>query len=321
MRKLFPRPAALALAALVLTGCSDDGNDNQVLDPAPADPVFNTLVFRFDDTINHSYTAADGLAWKGPFAFDASTGIITPDPGLGGPFPLLHDDGPASVGGHEAEGETQGDHCWTVAVQVAVGVTDWTFDYWPIVGSVDGSDGDQPWDGCGGNTTVPAGESGTLTIEGPAWIPPASGKTPVCFSIDDAANASYTSDDGLAWKGSFSYSPATRSLAFNGSWAGPFPLLFDDGPWTEGGHEGLGHTAGDHIWSVLVYVDNAQAQTWEYGAISGSQDGSDGTWIWSGANGTFTSPAGQVTQLDAPSLTLPASESPSSTGSNTAESR
>ena len=49
---------------------------------------------------------------------------------------------------------------------------------------------------------------------------------------------------GLAWKGSMVYDATTRVATIDGSWTGPFPMLYDDGPWNQGGHEPAGATAG-----------------------------------------------------------------------------
>lgn len=127
------------------------------------------------------------------------------------------------------------------------------------------------------------------------------------FSIDDSANRTYTSTDGLAWKGSMTYDSATNIVTRNPGWTGPFPLLHDDGPWDQGGHEPAGATAGDNIWgtSILFAVPSENA-AFEYGAIRGSVNGSDGQWIWQGPNGTFTVNAGQTTDVTATGLTIAA---------------
>jgi uncharacterized protein YuzE len=130
----------------------------------------------------------------------------------------------------------------------------------------------------------------------------------VNFTIDDTANRSYLGADGLAWKGSFSFDPATRILTRDTAWGGPFPMLHDDGPWSSGGHEPLGSVAGDNIWGVTVWVPTAATQSFEYGAIRGSVNGSDGPWIWIGLNETFTVTSGNTTPIDAPGLVVPMSD-------------
>jgi len=132
------------------------------------------------------------------------------------------------------------------------------------------------------------------------------GYVAVNFSIDDQANRTYEASDGLAWKGSFSYESTTRVLTKDAAWGGPFPLLFDDGSWDTGGHEPEGAVAGDDIWGVAVLVEvPATPVAFEYGAIRGSVSGSDGEWIWTGTNGSFTVDAGQVDPVIADGLTIP----------------
>ncbi|MEZ4485254.1 MAG: PKD domain-containing protein [Syntrophotaleaceae bacterium] len=142
----------------------------------------------------------------------------------------------------------------------------------------------------------------TVTVTS-GFVPPVD-HVAVNFTIDDTANQTYGADDGLAWKGSFGFDSATRILSLDNSWGGPFVMLYDDGPWSSGGHEPAGATAGDSLWGVTVWVSNAANQTFEYGAISGSTDGSDGAWIWVGPNGTFTVSTGATTPIDATGLVL-----------------
>lgn len=127
------------------------------------------------------------------------------------------------------------------------------------------------------------------------------------FSIDDSANGTYTSTDGLAWKGSFAYDSATNIVTHAG-WTGPFPLLYDDGPWDQGGHEPAGSEGNDGVWGCSIeFAVPSAAVMFEYGAIRGSIDGSDGQWIWPGpGNGMFTVNAGQTTDVTAAGLTIPA---------------
>lgn len=127
------------------------------------------------------------------------------------------------------------------------------------------------------------------------------------FSVDDRANQTYTLDDGLAWKGSLALDPVTQVVSFDPSWAGPFPMLYDDGPVQSGGHEPHDAVVNDHIWGVSVPFESPAAdQDFEYGAIRGSVAGLDGEWIWSGPNGSFTVPAHATGFVAAPSLVIPA---------------
>jgi hypothetical protein len=150
--------------------------------------------------------------------------------------------------------------------------------------------------------------AGDRDASGGSWPP---GTVPVNFVIDDSANRSYTRDDGLAWRGTFDWSPALRELSLDPSASPPYPLLYDDGPWTEGGHEPRGATANDNIWGItgFVQVPRTSALTFEYTAISGSVMGSDGTDIWSRQSdtpGRFTVEVGATEPIDAVGLTLPA---------------
>lgn len=141
---------------------------------------------------------------------------------------------------------------------------------------------------------------------GPGFLRPA-GTIALGFTADDSANRVYTAADGLAWKGSFRVDAQTRVLQRDPAWAGPFPLLFDDGAWTTGGHEPAGEVAGDHRWGVTVFVVPEAMATIdiEYGAIRGSVAGSDGVWIWEGfRNGFVTIPAAATADITVPGLTI-----------------
>jgi hypothetical protein len=127
------------------------------------------------------------------------------------------------------------------------------------------------------------------------------------FTIDDTANQTYGAADGLAWKGSFVDTEATNSLAYDSGWAGPFPRLYDDGPRSAGGHEPEGATAGDHVFGVAVHVPTpTEALTFQYGAVRAYTGSGQGTWIWTGANGTVSLAVGQTGTVAATGLTIPA---------------
>ena len=150
----------------------------------------------------------------------------------------------------------------------------------------------------------PDGDKNTyVKVAAAAFVPPAD-TVAVNFTIDDSANQTYDATDGLAWKGSFNFDAATRILALDTSWGGPFPMLYDDGAWDAGGHEPAGATAGDNIWGVTVWVSNAADIAFEYGAIRGSVAGADGDWIWVGSNGTFNVTAGATTAVNATGLVV-----------------
>lgn len=296
----------LAILALALTGCSDSDDDNgDPTTPTPEpEPTYLTLQFSFDDSAEQYFSAADGLAWKGTFSYDDTTGVMTYDAAAGGPFVMLHDDGPVGDGGHEPAGAVAGDHIWGAVVQFETPEAAITLTYGVIVGSSAGSDGSWVAGVDQQTVEIAAGEEGLVAAPSLAiYFSAPAAHALVQFTIDDSSSQTYTG--GLAWKGSFSYDASSRILTSNGSWPGPFPMLWDDGAWNEGGHEATGATAGDSIWSVAVWVANDATRQFEYGAISGSVNGSDGSWIWGGSNGTFTVTAGASGPITAPGLVLP----------------
>jgi hypothetical protein len=125
----------------------------------------------------------------------------------------------------------------------------------------------------------------------------------ISFSIDDSANKTYTAGE-LQWKGSFTYDDATRILTHDAGWGGgtgPYPTLYDDGPWSAGGHEPAGETAGDSVWGITVFFPIPDTDTnFEYGAQN-----SDGGWIWTGdGNGTFSVTAGATNPITATGMSI-----------------
>lgn len=80
-------------------------------------PMYTTVSFEIDDSVNQTYDAADNLEWKGSFKYDAETNAIEFDGSWGGPYVALYDDGPAP-GGHEPFGAVAGDHKWSAEVLV-----------------------------------------------------------------------------------------------------------------------------------------------------------------------------------------------------------
>lgn len=123
------------------------------------------------------------------------------------------------------------------------------------------------------------------------------------FRVDDTANQTYELGE-LIWTGSFAFDETSRVLTYATSWLpdqGPYPLLYDDGPWDAGGHEPLGATAGDHIFGVAVCYRPDEPRTFAYGLLNG-----DLRWIWSGPNGQFEVEAGAAGVIDVPGMTIPA---------------
>ncbi|MCW8830199.1 MAG: hypothetical protein OQK32_01640 [Gammaproteobacteria bacterium] len=140
--------------------------------------------------------------------------------------------------------------------------------------------------GCGGDSSSP---SGVTAVE-------------VNFSVDDSANMVYQAGD-LMWKGSFAYDSATRILTPDLTWSSPNIPLYDDGPYTAGGHEPVGATANDHIWGISVLVVPATSTlTFEYGLVDSSMGN---VWIWEGSNGTFSVEPTDTMTITATGQTFP----------------
>jgi hypothetical protein len=134
----------------------------------------------------------------------------------------------------------------------------------------------------------------------------------VNFSADDRDNKSYMAGQ-LRWKGGLWVDPTTRLMSYDSSWSGKiggatptdttpylgWPLLYDDGPWTDGGHEPEGAVAGDHIWGTTAFVPlpptggscepvvgspQNDCVTFEYGLIDNTfadlVNGGGDAWVW-----------------------------------------
>lgn len=154
---------------------------------------------------------------------------------------------------------------------------------------------------CGGSSPKP-----------PTFKQPA-GTVVLNFSVDDNANKVFANKD-MEWKGSMLYDATTNIVTYAGDWGGgngPYAPLYDDGPWTQGGHEPEGAVAGDHIFGVAVFATPPTAsQSWGYGLndasvkANGRLVGPNG-WIWPpGPNGGFTLAPGQTASVKADGLTL-----------------
>ncbi|MEM7675989.1 MAG: hypothetical protein AAF449_08300 [Myxococcota bacterium] len=153
----------------------------------------------------------------------------------------------------------------------------------------------------GGMTNNNGGGQTSACDSGAAFDAPSATICPnfaaVNFRIDDSTNNFFQATDFLAWKGGFGWDPSTETMNANSEWSEPFPLVFDDGPWNEGGHEPAGATAGDGIWGIAAFFDLTTlpaegSKEIGYGAIRGSdENGADGQWIWNryqASNGSFT---------------------------------
>jgi hypothetical protein len=145
---------------------------------------------------------------------------------------------------------------------------------------------------CGGSSPKP-----------PTFIKP-PGTVAVNFSVDDTANKVWK-DAEMQWKGSMLYTSTTNKVALDSTWGGPFAPLYDDGPWTAGGHEPAGSVAGDHIFGVTVFVTPpaTASDTYQYGLCDAkfSTDSCASTgWVWAGSvNGQFMVPAGATADIKA----------------------
>ena len=170
---------------------------------------------------------------------------------------------------------------------------------------------------CGGATdgAAPTEVRQAAMAASPGFVQPA-GTVAINFSVDDRANRVYAAGD-LRWKGSFLWDPATRLLTLDPYWTGAapgeaalsgWPLLYDDGPWTTGGHEPSGAKAGDHVWGVTVFATppSAGADVYGYGLIDASYETRLGSgWIWNGTNGSFSVEAGATSPITAAGMSFP----------------
>jgi hypothetical protein len=144
------------------------------------------------------------------------------------------------------------------------------------------------------------------TAQGASATAQPPGTVAVNFSMDDRLNRIY-GDGDLKWKGSFYVDPATRILVRDDTWSGGaalegFPTLYDDGPWTVGGHEPAGAKPGDHVWGTTVFVVPPQEGelAFQYGVIDAVYEWNYGNgWMWLGPNGAFVVAAGATTPVTA----------------------
>jgi hypothetical protein len=161
----------------------------------------------------------------------------------------------------------------------------------------------------GGSTpdARPAADAAGGADAAPAFPQPA-GTVPVNFTVDDTVNRVYEAGD-LQWKGSMIYDTATRKVTMDSTWGGPWAPLYDDGPWTAGGHEPMGNVAGDHKWGVTVFATPPATgmQTYEYGLNDADYQTTFGDgWSWVGTNGMFNVMAGATSAITAQGRSFPA---------------
>ncbi len=138
--------------------------------------------------------------------------------------------------------------------------------------SADGVDGADPGAksaGDEGSTDAPGTDEGPPIPVGDArWARPL-GAVAVRMCVDDSANETYE-DGQILWTGSWSWSQDTNLIDFSTSWRpeeGPYPPLYDDGPYTAGGHESADAVAGDSVFCAEIWVmpDAADDLLFEYG--------------------------------------------------------
>ncbi|MBM4396985.1 MAG: IPT/TIG domain-containing protein [Deltaproteobacteria bacterium] len=146
-----------------------------------------------------------------------------------------------------------------------------------------------------------AADAGKPDVPKPAWTRPA-GSAAIRFVVDDTATGTYQ-DGQMKWTGSFKWSAADNTIQYSTAWQptdGPFPVLYDDGPWSAGGHEPEGATKGDRRFECEVWFVADEETTFEYGVLNEND-----RWIWIGPNGIVTVPAGSAGDFTAAGLTLP----------------
>jgi hypothetical protein len=165
----------------------------------------------------------------------------------------------------------------------------------------------------GGATPDASTQADARAADASAGFPQPSGTVPVNFSVDDTANRLYMAGTGgaseLQWKGGMIYDSATRKITPDGTWSGPWAPLYDDGPWTAGGHEPAGATAGDQKWGITVFatVPAMGMTTYAYGLIDSYYEMMFGNgWIWPPPDGEFIVYAGAMTAITAAGTTIPA---------------
>jgi hypothetical protein len=131
-------------------------------------------------------------------------------------------------------------------------------------------------------------------------FPQPANTVPVNFTVNATARPGFYNDEELEWKGGFEYTEATRTIIVDSSWDGPFPPLYDDGPWTNGGHEPSGSVANDDKFGITVFFAKpTESITLPYGAQT-----NEGGWIWTGPDGAVTIPANPTAEITAAGLTL-----------------
>jgi hypothetical protein len=167
--------------------------------------------------------------------------------------------------------------------------------------------------GSDAGTTTDAGttDAGTDAGTGATGFPQPANTVPLNFTIDASARPGAYANEDLEWKGQFTYNKDTRVLTFAGDWAGgngPYVPLYDDGPWSAGGHEPAGAVAGDNKFGITAFLPvQTEALKIDYGAqikFGTKCTQSGGCWIWKGSNGSVNVPANSTAAVTAAGLKL-----------------
>jgi hypothetical protein len=146
--------------------------------------------------------------------------------------------------------------------------------------------------------------SGGSSDSGGGGFAQPAGTVAVNFKVQDQTHLYGNAQ--MEWKGSYTWDAATRKITFDSGWAGgvgPYPPLYDDGPWNAGGHEPTGSVAGDHVLGITVFVTPPASgtQTYSFGLHDPWYQTTFGNgWIWGlPSPGSFDVAAGATGQIDA----------------------
>ena len=173
-------------------GGGGDGTPEAV-DAAPGRPAGTAAIWIVvDDRAANTYQ--DGqLKWNGSFVWDEAANTVVfsaswlPDER---PYPVLRDDGPLSVGGHEPEGQTAGDGVHSTVVFVDASEGDVTFEY-GVINELD----NWIWVGPNGTVTVPEASAGSF--RSPGLVVDGFGDVDVRITLDGASLDPLVYPEGL----------------------------------------------------------------------------------------------------------------------------
>lgn len=147
------------------TKTDGSGSDGATADGAATDGGAGSLAiltFEVDDSANQTF--GDGeIVWTGSFSWDSKTNTVVHATSwlpTDGPYPALYDDGPMSLGGHEREGATKGDHIFSTQVLFAA-TADTTIEYGAL-----NELGNWMWIGPNGQVPIAKGKTGVVAFPG-----------------------------------------------------------------------------------------------------------------------------------------------------------